>query len=316
MAYKSTHTGPQIDAAADLALNPDTVPTSGSDALVTSDAVATVQAGLAPFENGATSSAPYAVGDLLVRAGILYKAKTAIAAGDAFTVDTNIEVATIAEVLENFNPGPDPYTSDPAMDGTASPGSSGDFSRGDHVHPHDSTIQQISAPTLTSPASENIAAGKYRVYNNLLYKVTTAITSGETASSFASKLEAVPDGGLNDLKSALNVPENITNRVTITPDSAYGASSIVDYAVYRIGGLYQLSFIANAKANVAVGGAVFEATISGIPSFSDSRYENIVNSYGNCLFISQVHDNRLRCFVLLNASQQYFQCYGTFVFMV
>lgn len=34
-----------------------------------------------------------------------------------------------------------PYASNPAMDGTASPGSSNDYARGDHVHPTDTTRQ-------------------------------------------------------------------------------------------------------------------------------------------------------------------------------
>lgn len=37
--YKSQHTGPQIDAGVDAALNPDTTPTAGSDALITSGGV-------------------------------------------------------------------------------------------------------------------------------------------------------------------------------------------------------------------------------------------------------------------------------------
>lgn len=36
MSYKSIHTGQQIDAGVSAALNPDTVPTAGSDALITS----------------------------------------------------------------------------------------------------------------------------------------------------------------------------------------------------------------------------------------------------------------------------------------
>lgn len=37
--------------------------------------------------------------------------------------------------------GGTPYDSNPAMDGTASPGSSNDYARGDHVHPTDTTRQ-------------------------------------------------------------------------------------------------------------------------------------------------------------------------------
>lgn len=46
---------------------------------------------------------------------------------------------------------PSAYTSNPEMDGTASPGSSTAWARGDHVHPHDSTKADASAiPTKTS----------------------------------------------------------------------------------------------------------------------------------------------------------------------
>lgn len=46
---------------------------------------------------------------------------------------------------------PSAYTSNPEMDGTASPGSSPAWARGDHVHPHDSTKADASAiPTKTS----------------------------------------------------------------------------------------------------------------------------------------------------------------------
>lgn len=101
--YKSQYTGPQIDAGINAALNPDLVPTEGSDALITSDAVATVQKGLAPIETAATSANSYAIGDLLVWGGVLYKAKTAITAGDSFVVDTNIEATTIADKLNNID---------------------------------------------------------------------------------------------------------------------------------------------------------------------------------------------------------------------
>lgn len=46
---------------------------------------------------------------------------------------------------------PDPYTSNPLMDGVASPGSSALYARGDHVHPTDTTRAAASdIPTKTS----------------------------------------------------------------------------------------------------------------------------------------------------------------------
>ena len=46
-------------------------------------------------ENGNTSSVAYSVGDLIYHNNTLYKAITAIAAGDTFVVNTNIEATTI-----------------------------------------------------------------------------------------------------------------------------------------------------------------------------------------------------------------------------
>ena len=42
-----------------------------------------------------------------------------------------------------------PYTSNPAMDGTASAGSSANYARGDHVHPTDTSRAALASPTFT-----------------------------------------------------------------------------------------------------------------------------------------------------------------------
>jgi len=42
-----------------------------------------------------------------------------------------------------------PYTSAPTMNGTAAPGISAQYSRGDHVHPVDSSRAPVASPTLT-----------------------------------------------------------------------------------------------------------------------------------------------------------------------
>ena len=66
---------------------------------------------------------------------------------------------------------PSPYTSTPAMDGTASAGSSANYSRGDHVHPSDTSKMDID---LTA------AAGEVAVFDGL-GQVSGA---GVTASDF------------------------------------------------------------------------------------------------------------------------------------
>ena len=62
-------------------------------------------ANTAPQESGTTSSAAYAEEDLLLLDGVLYKAKTAIAVGDTFTVGTNIETTTLNNAIQEGGGG-------------------------------------------------------------------------------------------------------------------------------------------------------------------------------------------------------------------
>ena len=203
-----THTGPQIDAGTDAALNPDTVPEADSDALITSDAVAKVQQGFAPIETGATAANAYAAGDLLVWGGVLYKAKTAITAGDSFTVGTNIETTTVADKLNNIDTEITTDT-DTTISGLLK-GSSGKVAPAvgdtDFATPAAMTAtRQMLAPILADPAGQAVSAGDYFIYNGTLYKALQAITSAMTAATFtgATYSEAVSGGGLNALKSAI-----------------------------------------------------------------------------------------------------------------
>lgn len=57
--------------------------------------------------------------------------------------------------ITDFPTIPGAYTSNPAMDGTASAGSSGSWARGDHVHPHDSSKKDLSALEIPEDNSHN-----------------------------------------------------------------------------------------------------------------------------------------------------------------
>lgn len=55
---------------------------------------------------------------------------------------------------------PSAYTSNPAMDGTASPGSSTSWARGDHVHPRDTTRAPLASPAFTgTPTAPTAPSG-------------------------------------------------------------------------------------------------------------------------------------------------------------
>lgn len=76
-----------------------------------------------------------------------------------FTIDTdlsnynnsNSQFITLADVPE----GAAPYTSNPEMDGTASPGSSNLYAKGDHVHPSDTTKANKSEMTIVAGTGAN-----------------------------------------------------------------------------------------------------------------------------------------------------------------
>ena len=232
-----THTGPQIDAGIDAALNPDTVPEADSDALITSDAVAKVQQGFAPIENAATAANAYAIGDLLVWEGVLYKAKAAIAVGDSFTVGTNIETTTVADKLNNIDSQITTNT-DTTISGLLK-GSSGKVAAAvgdaDYATPAAVTAtRQMLAPILSDPAGQAVSAGDYFIYNGTLYKALQAITSAMTAATFtgATYSEAVSGGGLNALKSAIAASKELNLELIKNGITSDGTTSF-DKSKYR-----------------------------------------------------------------------------------
>lgn len=82
---------------------------------------------------------------------------------------------------------PSAYTSNPSMDGTASPGSSTAWARGDHVHPHDSTKADVSAiPTKTSDLTND---------SGFITSAPVTSVNGQTGAVVltASDVGAMPD---------------------------------------------------------------------------------------------------------------------------
>ena len=92
---------------------------------------------------------------------------------------------------------PSAYTSNPAMDGTASPGSSGSWAKGDHVHPSDTSKAnetELAPVENGTTASQAYAVGAYFCRNGELCRAKTAINSGATLTENTNY--TVPSGGL------------------------------------------------------------------------------------------------------------------------
>lgn len=126
---------------------------------------------------------------------------------------------------------PSAYASNPEMDGTASPGSSGSWAKGDHVHPSDTTKAnetELAYKESGTTASRAYAIGEYFCLGGQLCRAKTAISSGDTFT-LNTNYEVPPGGGFNSLISNTFVRVN-----------SIGANSIKTYAdSLRTGGLVE-----------------------------------------------------------------------------
>ena len=103
-----------------------------------------------------------------------------LAAGTNITLTpdaTNDKVTITAATIS-------PYTSNPAMDGTASAGSSANYSRGDHVHPTDTSRAALASPTFTgTPKAPTASAGTNTTQIATTAFVTTAVANAQVGAA-------------------------------------------------------------------------------------------------------------------------------------
>lgn len=111
---------------------------------------------------------------------------------------------------------PSPSASNPLMDSTASPGTSNDYARGDHVHPTDSTkaaksdLTSIQATGTTNTTGAAIPAGAYFYLNGILYQAKTQIAVNATFT-VNTNCEQVTEGGLNSIRIKVGTKTGTTN---------------------------------------------------------------------------------------------------------
>ena len=87
---------------------------------------------------------------------------------------------------------PFPYTSNPAMDGTASPGSSTDYAKGDHVHPTDTSRAPLASPALTgTPTAPTAASGTSTTQIATTAFVANAISEAISGNLYNGDVEVV-----------------------------------------------------------------------------------------------------------------------------
>ena len=148
--------------------------------------------------------------------------------GDQCTVlmfgDMNNCIAIGDGTLSKPGNVPNPYASNPQMDGTASPGSSNDYSRGDHIHPTDTS----RAPTSHASSATTYGKGDGTNYGHLKLSDSTSTTSG-VSGGIAATPTAVK--AAYDLANGKQDPLTFDNAPTsgslnpVTSDGIYTAIS-------------------------------------------------------------------------------------------
>lgn len=108
---------------------------------------------------------------------------------------------------------PSPYTSNPAMDGIASPGSSTSYAKGDHVHPSDTSRAPVSHATSTSTYGEGTGTN----YGHLRLSDSTSSTSG-TSGGYAATPSAV-----KSVKDS--IPSASTTSPSMDGNASYGSGT-------------------------------------------------------------------------------------------
>lgn len=202
----------------------------------------------------------------------------ALVAGDAVEIlyTTNIEDAVIVRkvVYDPVDPGGgggggggdiEPYTSNPHMDGTASPGSSSKYSRGDHVHPVD-----------TSRASASELSSLSTTVSNKVDKVSgKGLSTNDYTTAEKNKLAAFGDASTYALKSEITGVYRYIGSVasaSLLPTSGQTIGDVYDIATASVYG--------GPGMNVAWNGTSWDplGEIFTITSISNATIDIIVAS--------------------------------------
>lgn len=164
--YKSQHTGPQIDAGVDAALNPDVTVTPDSDALVTSGAVADALDNIDPT---ITSNTDTTLNGILVGNG----SKVGTKSLDTSSLTNDADHVPVSSVVKSA------------------------------ITNVESDLASIHATGSTNTTGAKIDAGTYFYLNDVLVRAKTDIAVNATFTS-GTNYETVTAGGLNDLMSAID----------------------------------------------------------------------------------------------------------------
>lgn len=123
---------------------------------------------------------------------------------------------------------PSAYTSNPAMDGTASPGESATtaYAKGDHVHPTDTS----RAPTSHASADTTYGTGTSSNYGHVKLSDSTSSASGTSGGVAATPAAVKAAYDLAAGKSTLpSISSGDNGKVLMVVNSAWAAASLPVY---------------------------------------------------------------------------------------
>jgi len=100
---------------------------------------------------------------------------------------TNIATTAFVTAAVVAGGGASPSNANPGMDGTAAPGTSALYSRGDHIHPTDTSRAPLASPALTgSPTAPTATAGTNSTVLATTAFVVTAILNAAVPAPYTS----------------------------------------------------------------------------------------------------------------------------------
>lgn len=165
---------------------------------------------------------------------------------------------------------PSPSSATPLMDGTATAGSSSAFSRGDHVHPVDTSRQAKIADTITVDGSATPVAGTKDLITQFKTIESNAITgSGNiTLANIGAQGALVTSGHGVQINSVSTPVNDDVNLATVTSISSINSQSLLtgtNLALSDIGAQPTLVSGTNIKtinsASILASGNIFVPTV-------------------------------------------------------
>lgn len=193
-------------------------------------------------------------------------------------VSSGTKVATVTidgTATDIYAPGGSsvsPYTSNPAMDGTASAGSSDNYARGDHVHPTD------TSRAASSHAHGNITSG------GDITATAPTIASGDKLiinDESASKVTNGPSFGSDTTKFLRN------DGSWAVPSGGGGSSTWTDITNQIIADRFSGTVLADGHLCVVIGESQvcyfnesFDLISDGLPSAAATTYVTVFNLDG------------------------------------